>query len=180
MVFRYGVVAEYGTGAPLRRASETSASRRKPARSPPSNSNTESRASSHSRVSRVSKSSPTGPSFKYTIEPCRKSPPGLDLGHVSGRMLDQVGLWGWAMPRGPRPGDGHEHGCGPAPPSPPAFGPAHMDARTFGHPLDSRSRTPTLKGFGDYCVGGCSSALVPVRVPLRPCQWLTTRLVGMG
>src|SRR5215218_11436694 len=32
MVFRYGVVAEYGTGAPLRRASETSASRRKPAR----------------------------------------------------------------------------------------------------------------------------------------------------
>src|SRR5215216_1503946 len=55
-----------------------------------------------------------------------------------------------------------------------------MDARTFGHPLDSRSRTPTLKGFGDYCVGGCSSALVPVRVPLRPCQWLPTRLVGMG
>ena len=38
IVFRYGVFAEYGTGAPLRRASPISSSSRNPARSAPSNS----------------------------------------------------------------------------------------------------------------------------------------------
>ncbi len=60
MVFRYGVVALYGTGAPLRRASSITSSSRKNARSAPSNVITESSASTHSRVSAGSRSSSMG------------------------------------------------------------------------------------------------------------------------
>jgi hypothetical protein len=57
---RYGVVALYGTGAPLRRASSITSSSRKDARSAPSNAITESSASNHSRVSAGSRSSSMG------------------------------------------------------------------------------------------------------------------------
>ena len=63
IVFRYGLLAEYGTGAPLRRASSISSSSRKYARSGPSNSSTASRESSHSRVSAGSRSLGICPSY---------------------------------------------------------------------------------------------------------------------
>ena len=69
IVFRYGVFAEYGTGAPLRRASLISSSSRNPARSAPSNSSTESNASRHSLVSTGSSVSHTHRSFVACLWP---------------------------------------------------------------------------------------------------------------
>src|SRR5215471_21524696 len=76
MVFRYGVFAEYGTGAPLRRASPISSSNRKYARSGPSKSSTASRESSHSLVSAGSRS----------LGICTVLPPSSPVG---GRVVDR-------------------------------------------------------------------------------------------
>src|SRR5215212_1156947 len=63
MVFRYGVVAEYGAGAPRRRPSVASSPSRNRARSVPSKASTEPSASSHSLVSTGSTS------FSMAIRP---------------------------------------------------------------------------------------------------------------
>src|SRR5580698_8735129 len=81
LVFRYGVVALYGTGAPFRLASVTTSSSRKNARSAPSYASTESSASSHSRVSAGSRSSsiriPSAPPGEVTGGPSDYAPASL-------------------------------------------------------------------------------------------------------
>src|SRR6201982_432965 len=86
IVFRYGVVALYGTGAPFLRASVTTSSSKEKARAAPSQASTESRASTHSRVSAGSRSSSIS-------APCLLGDLSSIYPGAVANPLDQVASW---------------------------------------------------------------------------------------
>src|SRR4029453_17045733 len=121
MVLTYGVVAEYGAGAPRRRPSVASSPSRNRARSVPSKASTESSASSHSLVSTGSTSfrmAIVHPRPGWSPSPLRALPADLSSRSfhqpTAGTSLDLSTPPAPGRTQSPLPGDARP--AGPAPP----------------------------------------------------------------